>query len=377
MFFGVVLQPGKVYSQTLEHDLVLAQVALGEGGKKGERSILQVDVEGHKFVVASLRLGETEQAQINLHFVAGTSLKFLNSSGSADLHVLGNYIIEETDDLEFDSEDSEDSEFGEEFGEEDDIDSDDNEDDGIDSDDDEEDDDSDEKDVFATRSKHGAAPTKDDRDSKRQRTVAETFKPSAKISTKAAESKPASKADAKTPVKAADAKTPVKADTKTPVKVDAKTPVKAADAKTPVKAAADAKTPVKAADAKPAAKTPTKGDELVRLPSGVAYQVIKSAPAAAPAAKKGKTVVVAYKGTLQQGGKQFDASDKFDFKLGAGDVIRGWDIGVEGMKIGEKRKISIPPALAYGKEGVNERGQWVIPRNAALDFVVELISIKH
>ena len=331
MFFGVVLQPAKVYSQTLEHDLVLAQVALGEGGKKGERSILQVDVEGHKFVVASLRLGETEQAQINLHFVAGTSLKFLNSSGSADLHVLGNYIIEETDDLEFDSEDSEDSEFDEEFGEDDEIDSDDNEDDGIDSDDDEEDDDSDEKDVFATRSKHGAAPTKDDRDSKRQRTVAETFKPSAKISTKAADSKPASKADGKTAVKAADAKTPVKVE----------------------------------------------GEGVGGLPSGVAYQVIKSAPAAAPAAKKGKTVVVAYKGTLQQGGKQFDASDKFDFKLGAGDVIKGWDIGVEGMKIGEKRKISIPPALAYGKEGVNERGQWVIPRNAALDFVVELISIKH
>ncbi|MGO8997511.1 MAG: FKBP-type peptidyl-prolyl cis-trans isomerase [Polyangiaceae bacterium] len=92
-------------------------------------------------------------------------------------------------------------------------------------------------------------------------------------------------------------------------------------------------------------------------------------------AKTGDTVSVHYVGTLLDG-KEFDSSRKrgqpFVFTLGKGQVIRGWDQGVVGMKIGGKRKLVIPPALAYGDHGMGK----VIPPNSTLNFEVELVDIK-
>jgi peptidylprolyl isomerase/FKBP-type peptidyl-prolyl cis-trans isomerase FkpA len=94
-----------------------------------------------------------------------------------------------------------------------------------------------------------------------------------------------------------------------------------------------------------------------------------------PAAKKGDTVAVHYTGTLLDGTK-FDSSrdrDKpFEFRLGAGGVIKGWDQGVVGMKKGGVRKLTIPADLAYGKRGSPPK----IPPNAPLKFEIELIEIK-
>ena len=91
-------------------------------------------------------------------------------------------------------------------------------------------------------------------------------------------------------------------------------------------------------------------------------------------AAAGQTVVVHYRGTLENG-KQFDASydrvTPFSFPLGAGRVIKGWDEGVVGMKVGGKRKLVIPPDLAYGSRGAGG----VIPPNATLTFEVELLDI--
>lgn len=92
-------------------------------------------------------------------------------------------------------------------------------------------------------------------------------------------------------------------------------------------------------------------------------------------AKIGDKVSVQYTGWLTSG-KMFDTSRKrpraFSFKLGAGKVIKGWDLGVAGMKIGEQRRLIIPPELGYGAHGAGS----VIPPNAPLVFDVELIRIQ-
>ena len=92
-------------------------------------------------------------------------------------------------------------------------------------------------------------------------------------------------------------------------------------------------------------------------------------------ATPGQTVVVHYRGTLEDG-LQFDASydrgTPFSFPLGAGRVIKGWDEGVQGMKVGGKRKLVIPSDLGYGARGAGG----VIPPNATLIFEVELLEVK-
>jgi len=93
-----------------------------------------------------------------------------------------------------------------------------------------------------------------------------------------------------------------------------------------------------------------------------------------PEATAGQTVSVNYRGTLENG-QEFDSSYKrgpFEFPLGAGRVIKGWDEGVAGMKVGGKRKLVIPPELGYGSRGAGR----VIPGNATLIFEVELLGIK-
>ena len=96
--------------------------------------------------------------------------------------------------------------------------------------------------------------------------------------------------------------------------------------------------------------------------------------------KNGDTVSVHYTGTLESG-KKFDSSvdrgTPFQFTVGAGQVIKGWDQGLLGMKVGEKKKLVLPPDLAYGPAGITmPDGTVVIPQNATLIFDIELISIN-
>jgi peptidylprolyl isomerase len=111
--------------------------------------------------------------------------------------------------------------------------------------------------------------------------------------------------------------------------------------------------------------------------SGLRYQ--DSKVGTGDVAMKGNTVQVQYTGWLFVDGKRgakfdssVDAGKPFEFRLGARQVIQGWDEGVEGMKVGGKRELIIPPNLAYGSREVGG----VIPANSTLDFEVELLKVS-
>lgn len=120
-------------------------------------------------------------------------------------------------------------------------------------------------------------------------------------------------------------------------------------------------------------KGPAQKENTVKTASGLEYVDQVEGKGASP--KKGQTVVVHYTGWLTDG-KKFDSSrdrnEPFAFQIGVGQVIPGWDEGVMTMKVGGKRKLTIPPDLAYGKRGAGG----VIPPNATLVFDVELLDIK-
>ena len=113
--------------------------------------------------------------------------------------------------------------------------------------------------------------------------------------------------------------------------------------------------------------------------SNTGLQITDVKPGTGAAARKGATVTVHYPGWLYNDGQQgakFDSSrdrgDPFQFPLGAGMVIKGWDEGVAGMKVGGQRTLIIPPEMGYGARGAGG----VIPPNATLKFDVELLGVS-
>jgi len=140
----------------------------------------------------------------------------------------------------------------------------------------------------------------------------------------------------------------------TPKNKDAKTPSKDKDAKAPSKDKQSAQTPN---------KTPKK-----TLKGGLMVEDLQVGTG--PEAKAGKVIGMYYDGKLKSNNKQFDAQKQgkpFKFRLGRGEVIKGWDMGVEGMKVGGKRRLTVPAPLAYGSQGAPPD----IPPNATLVFDVE------
>ena len=116
---------------------------------------------------------------------------------------------------------------------------------------------------------------------------------------------------------------------------------------------------------------------MIELPNGLKY--VDTKVGTGDVASSGHKVTVHYTGWLDQNGtkgKKFDSSvdrgDPFTFGLGAKQVIKGWDEGVSGMKVGGKRTLTIPPELGYGARGAGG----VIPANATLIFDVELLKVQ-
>jgi FKBP-type peptidyl-prolyl cis-trans isomerase len=126
-------------------------------------------------------------------------------------------------------------------------------------------------------------------------------------------------------------------------------------------------------DANPQSKDKDKKEEkVITTKSGLKYVELKEGTG--DEAKEDQTVEVHYTGWLKDGTKFDSSKDRnkpFEFRLGAGEVIKGWDEGVAGMKVGGTRKLIIPSDLAYGK-----RGRGKIPPDAELTFEVELLGIK-
>ena len=111
---------------------------------------------------------------------------------------------------------------------------------------------------------------------------------------------------------------------------------------------------------------------MTTTPSGLQYR--DDAVGDGPEARAGQTVSVHYTGTLTDG-RKFDSSrdrgQPFQFGLGAGQVIRGWDEGVAGMRVGGRRTLVIPPELGYGGRAIGP-----IPPNSTLHFDVELLGVR-
>lgn len=112
-------------------------------------------------------------------------------------------------------------------------------------------------------------------------------------------------------------------------------------------------------------------DPIPELPVERTIEIEDIKAGSGPAAEAGDKVVMKYAGKLDDG-SVFDSSNNFVFTLGGGDVIKGWDMGIPGMRVGGKRKLFIPSNLGYGKRGAAPE----IPPNADLHFIVTLKEIK-
>jgi FKBP-type peptidyl-prolyl cis-trans isomerase len=122
------------------------------------------------------------------------------------------------------------------------------------------------------------------------------------------------------------------------------------------------------------APAPTKGMKATVLPDGLEYVDMKKGTGAE--AKAGKKVKVHYTGWLADSKKKFDSSvdrhEPIEFTLGVGMVIKGWDEGIEGMKVGGRRQLHIPAKLGYGERGAGES----IPANSDLIFDCALVEVN-
>ncbi|GAA5857795.1 hypothetical protein JCM8547_005984 [Rhodosporidiobolus lusitaniae] len=370
--WSIVLKPGEVVSQSTTPAIQITNISYGAEVKGNARSAVimkypefeqdsddedeeeeEDNEEGpiklpnlitKETVLAVLKPNGTEQVSINVNLVEDVEVVELSVTGENPVHLVGHYIRQEDFDQEpysdeegaYDSEDfDEDSDFDEEEME------------GL---------------VGGSEEDESMEDAAD-----RIKELIEEQKPKASKKRAADESA----ADDST-VSAADVAGLSKNQQKKLAKKQKAESGEAVAAPSPAaKKAAEAPTPKKAEEKKKA-EAPKKAANQTRVLQG-GLEVTDAKEGTGAACKSGQKVGMRYIGKLENG-KVFDSNTKgapLTFNLGRGEVIKGWDLGVVGMKVGGERKLKIPAALAYGKQKIPG-----IPANSTLLFDVKLVNIK-
>ncbi|KAJ9477148.1 FK506-binding nuclear protein [Pseudozyma hubeiensis] len=369
-FFGLKLVPGKVHRMDVSRDFKITNVSYSDQPKSNTKTLVKIhythvpgfeddydededaeskdpededEIEEKVYTLCSLNGSSKDHAVVDLQFCQEELIGF-SITGDAPVDLVGNYVAppdffdQEPSDSELYSDDEDDDEDMY----------------GLDSDDFDEDDDEDDMEEGAERFEE----------------LVESAAPKPKKAIAAAPVPESKKRVAETPAKETAAKK-LKADavaaasaTSTPTKV------------TETKVEKQAKSPK---DTKPKTETvekkvvekPTSKMTTTKLPSGLVIE--EKSAGSGPPCKSGQKVGMRYVGKLQNG-KVFDqctSGKPFYFKLGKGEVIKGWDEGVKGMRVGAERRLTCPPKLAYGNQKIPG-----IPANSTLVFDVKLVEIK-
>ncbi|KAJ3186323.1 peptidylprolyl isomerase fpr4 [Gaertneriomyces sp. JEL0708] len=376
--WGLLLEPGKTYSQTVDQSFGVTMAALGEKlPKDASRTSIKVNADDKSFVLCSLTPGKIEQQQLDLVCPVDEDVTFENV-GNCVVYLTGNYLEFFPAGGEYEDESDDESDLDEDALMEmmaQDGESGSDEEDWEDASGDEDDleDVTEELDLVTGKRKLPEIPSA--KNAKKAKIVeldamdVEEPKVNGKKDAKKDAKKEVKKDEKKKEAAPKKQEAPKEKETKKEKetrKADAALSAKAVAKQQPkTETPSTPTTPQKAAPATPSATKKT-------LKNGLVIEDVTVGTG--PKAKRGKPVAVRYIGRLSNG-KIFDQNIKgspFTFRLGAGEVIKGWDLGVDGMAVGGARKLTIPAALAYGSRGAPPD----IPPNATLTFEVKLLEVR-
>ncbi|KAG0167281.1 peptidylprolyl isomerase fpr4 [Apophysomyces sp. BC1015] len=359
---GLHVVPGKTYSQTVTAPFRIAMASLSDEVSDTIRSSLCVKIDGKSFVLCSLTPEKVEQQTLDVTFVEGEEVTF-SVKGPNTIHLTGNYTFDdEGSDMDDDDIDMMDLPNG--------IDrraaaylDDEAEEDEEEDDEEEDEEEEEEEELVAKNNKKRPAKTQEEQPAKKRKAEQKQAeeKKQEELKKKQEEQKKQAELKKKQEEQKKQAELKKKQEEQ---KKQAELKKKQEELKK------------KQEEQKKQAELKKKEDEkkskVVKLPNGLVIEDVKVGTGAA--AKSGQRIGMRYIGKLTNG-KVFDknvSGKPFSFMLGRGEVIKGWDIGVAGMKTGGERKLTIPAPLAYGKRGAPPD----IPGNATLIFEIKLVNMK-
>ncbi|XP_061720082.1 46 kDa FK506-binding nuclear protein-like [Cydia pomonella] len=401
MFWGLIMEPNKRYTQVVAKPFHISQAAMDISTGDNDPCQVMVVVEGKNFLVCTLQKNKNIQVSLDLYFKSGDAISFL-TNGKCNVHLTG-YLDPEFEDEEASEGDEEEDEdeaptlvsaakrklenSNEKNAKKQKKDKKAAQADSSDSDDESED--------QLQKILDGEDLDTDDNDeSFKLNTTAEDSDGDEEESDDEEEAEEEEGEEEEEDESSEEAETTLDTSKEEEAKVDISKLSKSArrrlkkklqkEGKEPQvngvdKPKKDAKGEQKQKEKKPEAKKEVQQNGQVEkkekktISGGVAIEDLKVGNG--PVAKPGKNVMVYYEGRLKSNNKMFDNCLKgpgFKFRLGAKEVISGWDVGVSGMRVGGKRRITCPPNMAYGAKGSPP----VIPPNSTLVFEVELKNVK-